>query len=303
MSATIAIIQLPARTLKPKGDRVFEIDFLRGFDIFLMVALHFCCDLYFINRFYSRAPELTANPAWVQAMKDFGALVFLTIEGGSLFVLEFFFSGLFMFLSGVSCAFSHSNIQRAIKLGFVSILMTILLEGADLLLPSGNQIHIWLGILQSMAIAMFLYSVFDYFFPSFWADYAMAIVFVALVGWSIYLVNGPLNSEVAGRIYNVRFLTAKIPEEGWKLLFGLRSYGDDYFSPITTLALFFLGAVVGKTLYRGKHSFLPSWLPKKWASPVLWLGSHSLEVYLLHQPVCYLILLMILAPAGFGIPI
>jgi uncharacterized membrane protein len=285
MDSLALAYEMPLRK-KVNRERVFEIDFLRGFDIFLMLLLHFCYDLSAINLFF-KAPSTGALP-WVEGMRSFGASVFLMIDIGELFSLEFFFSGLFMFLSGISCSFSHSNFTRAIKLSYVALLMTLALEFADRF--TGLNVHIYLGILHSLAIAMLLYSFVDHFWKSFWVDYGVGIFFTILLAVTLYLSNGPLDWAD---------LTGVFPKDGWKLLVGMARAGDDYFSPMLTCALMFLGAVVGKTVYHSRKPLTPAWFPKKWATPILFLGQHSLEAYILHQPASILALWIILAPFGY----
>jgi uncharacterized membrane protein len=285
MDSLALAYELPIRK-KVARERVFEIDFLRGFDILLMVLLHFCYDLSAINAFF-KAPASGSLP-WVKGMISFGGTIFQLIDFGELFSLEFFFSGLFMFLSGISCSFSHSNFTRGIKLSFVAVLMTLALECADHF--TGLDVHIYLGILHSLAIAMLLYSFVDHFWKSYWVDYGVGIAFTIALGLTLYYSDCAVYYD---------YPVTNLPKDGWKLLLGLGHAGDDYFSPLLTCTLMFLGAVVGKTLYRKRQPLTPAWFPKKWANPILFLGQHSLEAYILHQPLSILALWIILAPFGY----
>lgn len=166
--------------------------------------------------------------------------------------------------------------------------MTLALEGADRFFGLG--VHIYLGILHSLAIAMLLYSLIDYFWKSYWVDYGVGILFTIALAVTLYLSNGPLDWED---------LTHSFPKDSWKLLVGMARAGDDYFSPMLTCALMFLGATVGKTVYKNRKPLTPAWFPKAWATPVLFLGQHSLEAYILHQPLSILSLWIILAPFGY----
>lgn len=288
---------LPLRG-KKKNQRIFEIDFLRGFDIGLMIALHACYLLsQMTNPGFFRLSAGLAMPQWVSATAHFGNQVFALIDYGGLYALEYFFSGLFMFLCGISCAFSHNNAKRAVQLSFVSLAMTIFLEFADVFflgysLKDPRGIHIYLGILQSLALILLLYSLIDAFFPSFWVDYGVGILFVILNGITL---------SIAYR--NGSYQVANLPEDWWQLFLGTARFGDDYFSPINTGAQLFLGATVGKTLYRQRKSVLPAWLPTAWAKPLLFLGNHSLVIYLFHMPAVYVILLLIMMPFGFRLPL
>lgn len=135
---------LPTRFFTKK-ERVFEIDFLRGFDIFLMILVHATFTLGFGATIVFTWPN--GMPLWINKSIDFFRFIFVAITqpAGSasnaflmhtigysattnLFSLEAFFAGLFMFLCGISCTFSESNLSRGMKLAFVSALMTIGLE-------------------------------------------------------------------------------------------------------------------------------------------------------------------------------
>ena len=289
MEMTQSFYMSPTKSERHLRHRVFEVDFLRGFDIFLMVLLHGCCAFEAIGPGLVIVPPGNANLPWVQKSVDFASSVFATIDYGNLWILEFFFSSLFMFLCGISCSFSHNNYERGVKLGFVALAMTLLLEFGDYAFHL--DVHIYLGILHSLAIGILLYTLIDHFFPSYWVDYGIGIVFAIADIITVYFVYK--GGDFIG------MPTADLPREWYKLVIGSARYGDDYFSPINTCAFLFLGATVGKTLYKNKKSVLPAEMPTKWAAPILWCGSNSLLLYVFHMPFFYLLLALILLPFGY----
>ena len=119
----------PARAIshpKEKRGRIFEIDFLRGVAIILMVALHFCYTLgYGPKDFYGIG--IGKEPEWYVPFARFCRFIFCSItqpKGSSvldfwdktllngytnLHCLEIFWSGMFMFLAGLSCTLSKNN--------------------------------------------------------------------------------------------------------------------------------------------------------------------------------------------------
>jgi len=284
-------ISLPAfKSERNHKERIFEIDFLRGFAILLMVLLHGCCAFLDIGPGRMIAlPNQESNPAEMERVFSFFSHIFMTIDYGNLWILEFFFSGMFMFLCGISCSFAKSNYERGIQLAFVSIGLTLILEIADYCF--GTDIHIVMGILHSMSFGILFYALIDHFFPSFWVDYAIGIVLAVLDMVTVYFVYHGGNS--------VWMTPGTMPKDWWRLLLGLARYGDDYFSPINTGAFIFLGATIGKTLYHSKKSILPANFPTRWAKPILWCGSNSLIIYVFHMPFFYLLLLLILLPFGY----
>ncbi len=304
--------------------RIFEIDFLRGFDIILMIAVHFCFAASFsglMGMFFDRN---SASNGTIEAMNRFCTNVFdsIVIPSGisnpfgegrfCLHFLEIFFSGLFVFLSGISCSFARNNVKRAFQLAYLAELMTVFLIAISVTLNNiqghacnvGDtsfacdmynhrpQISIILGILQSMAIALIIYSVFDIFFNKFYQTFIAAII------WSIIaIITAYFSCNNATGMINV----AKGFEDWWKLLLGTARYGDDYFSPTQVTAVLFLGAAFGKLFYEKKKSLLPESFKGKWATPVLFMGKHTLVIYILHMPIIYGILAIVYLLVGYRI--
>lgn len=288
MEKSLRRYQLVPR-FKITKERVFEIDFLRGLDIILMLIVHFVCDLGMLDSFLN-PPEV--QPEWIVTMQLLCSSIFNEIVNGSLFFLEFFFSGLFMFLCGISCAFAHSNFKRGIQLAYVAVFLSILLDVADALF--GLNSHIYVGILHALAIGLLIYSLVDHFFPSYKADFLCGILFTILVGITSYYYCGS-----GAHLTNLDLANGNDWNQAWKLLFGLARAGDDYFSPLITTSLIFLGATVGKTIYRERKSLIKRDFKKGWAKPFLWIGNKTLYAYVLHQPVFYAFLALFFLPFGY----
>jgi uncharacterized membrane protein len=302
MDNLFATYNLPARRNGQNHERIFEIDFLRGFDVFLMMLVHFTYDMGPGVSDIFRAPA--QYPSWVDAMDRLGSSVFFAVTSPigtrwgndlvftTLFPLEAIGAGLFVFLCGISCSFAKSNFQRGIKLFYVAMIMTLVLSFYDYFAYHkviGVSPYIIMGILHAMAIALLLYAFFDHFFNQWWQTFVAAIVLCFFSAFSLWY--GYPNGNMASWDYSLG--------DFWKLLVGLARTGDDYFSPLLISAVLFLGATVGKTLYKEKKAYTPKWFPKKWATPFIFLGKHSLEVYVLHQVVLYLVLALILWSSGF----
>lgn len=296
---------------RQKKGRIFEIDFLRGFDIILMVAVHFCYAASSYGVMGMLFNERSMHYGSIVSMNEFcgnvfGAIVYTTRQPNpfgegvfTLLFLEIFFSGLFVFLSGISCSFTRNNAKRSFQLAYVAELLTVgtifLSAIANNVLGIGNDhnpaVIIICGILQTMAIALLLYSLYDHFFPKFYQTFIAAIVFsiIAIITSYFYA------DSDTGYIHN-----ANLPEEWWQLLVGIARYGDDSFSPPQIIATLFLGASFGKLFYRERKSLLPKF-NTKWATPILFLGRHSLAVYILHVPLIYGFLILLYLLLGYTI--
>lgn len=302
---------LKSRTMpsRKKKRRIFEIDFLRGFDIILMVAVHFCYAASSYGAMGMLFDSSSKNYGSIDAMNNFcgtvfGAIVYTVRQPNpmgegvfTLLFLEIFFSGLFVFLSGISCSFTRNNAKRAVQLAYVAEILTVGTIFCSCLAKNffsmgsdySPAIIIICGILQTMALALLIYSLYDHFFPKFYQTFIAAIFFsiIAIVTSYFYA------SRETGYIYN-----AKLPEEWWMLLIGIARYGDDSFSPPQIIATLFLGASFGKLFYRERKSLLPNF-NDKWATPILFLGRHSLAIYILHIPFVYGFLILLYLALGY----
>jgi uncharacterized membrane protein len=310
METALTYFLPPLKKQRHKFERIFEIDFLRGFAIFLMILLHGCCafgDVY--PGGLITLPGASENLPGVQKAIDFAFTypngVFALIDYGNLWILEFFFSSLFMFLCGISCSFSHNNYERGIKLAFVSLFITLMLELLDQIFHL--DIHIYCGILQSLALGILVYALIDHFCGSYLLDFILGTVFAILDIVTVYFVYSGINtiSMAEATLPTASPMTGEYSKQLLhfiaQLLSGTGRYGADYFSPVNTFAFVFLGATVGKTLYRNKQSVLRHNIPTAWAKPILWCGSNSLIVYVFHMPFFYLLLALILLPFGYRI--
>lgn len=349
-----------------KKERIFEIDFLRGFDLVLMIGLHFACALMLSGEIFKWAGDGPEPEGW-RDLFDLGQNVFLIINSGQLFILEFFFSMLFVFLSGISTSFAKSNALRGFYLLGVAVALSLFVDGLSYFL--GIDFHIYCGILHAIALSIILYSFVDwlvkgrlrYLFP---IAIALSIATIlctffgryypgdqSLFGQLVHLIdpgyvhnpNTYIDLNNGSTIFNPTNVMSKDMDQAWKLLFGLAGFGDDYFPPLQCSAILFLGACFAKVVYRKKRSLLPTLkavpgyyvfdvdgiklpvygLPlmavarllsgtpleaapllvekkkRTWAKPFLFLGRHSLYVYLIHMPAVYLIIGAILLPTGY----
>jgi uncharacterized membrane protein len=125
----------PAGTAFPaaRRDRIWEIDFLRGLSIILMVGYHLLYDLGAmagVQSLLGFTTDLT-TPAWLAA--------------------QYFFAGLFVVLSGISSTLSRGNIRRALKL----LAVALLVSAVTFFYSRDATIHF--GILHCLAVSILIY--------------------------------------------------------------------------------------------------------------------------------------------------
>lgn len=241
MSATDAGIA-EAGTSARRPARIWEIDFLRGVAIILMVCYHLLFDLgefRGLKRFLGFSTDLSTT-AWT--------------------IAQFFFATLFVVLSGISSTLSRNNVRRGLRLLAVSFLVTAVTYVFD---PTSA---VWFGILQCLAVSMLIYgAAFKEARPAVCAAWGGLVVVLAAALPAV-------KKGLAVR-------------SDWLMPFGITgpSFSSfDYFPLIPWLGVFLIGASLGKSVYASKRSLLAGRWP---ATFVNFAGSHSLLIYLVHQPV------------------
>lgn len=196
--------------------RIWEIDFLRGLSIILMVLYHLLYDL--------------SEMCGLKAL--FGIEV--NLSSVSWLVAQNFFAGLFIILSGISGTLSRNNIRRALKLLGVAAVIT----AVTLVYDSSSAILF--GILHCLGVCILVYALlFEKAKP--WAcACAGAIVFGLTAARALLMRNVPIhfNWLLPFGITGATFASL------------------DYFPVLPWLGVFLAGAALGKSIYSGKRSLI-----------------------------------------------
>lgn len=108
-----------SRTIKK--NRIWEIDFLRGFLILFMVVDHLMYDFGYVIRSITDY-NVSTSPSWIIDLVDNSRWYWIMElrENFRLFVLA-----TFLFLSGISCYFSRNNLKRGLQITAVGMLIFI----------------------------------------------------------------------------------------------------------------------------------------------------------------------------------
>jgi uncharacterized membrane protein len=201
--------------------RIWEIDFLRGLAIILMVGYHLLFDLgefVGVKRFLGWSTNLSTD-AWV--------------------IAQFFFAGLFVVLSGISSTLTRSNIRRGLRLLAVSLLVSAATYVFD------KSSAVYFGILQCLAISMIIYGA---------AFEKLKAAVCAAAGAAVLALGAALPALKKALVIQTNWL---MPFG----LHGPSFSAFDYFPLIPWFGIFLVGAALGKTLYASKRSLLPWRLP------------------------------------------
>jgi len=189
-----------------------------------------------------------------------------------------YFTGTFVLLGGVTVRFSRNPALRGARLFFLASAFTFF---TALIFPGSA---IYSGVLHLFCIGMLLYAVAGKAIERIpaWVGLPLAAVLF------IFFYNTPNGWIGFGEWPHI-----EIPEAlTWNNLlngFGFvnRQFSSvDYLPALPWLFLFISGVYVGKLLDRN----LPEFFYRDWCPPVTWLGKHSLIIYVLHQPVIFVLL-------------
>ena len=171
----------------------------------------------------------------------------------------------FILVAGISTSFSRHNFKRGLKLiAWGMVIFTVMY----VTVPGANIIF---GILHFLGVCLVLYPVYKNIQPLF-LFFAGALIWLG--GQYTYLVSTDTNWLAPLGFHASTFSSV------------------DYFPLFPWLGLFLWGAAIGKLIYPQSKSLFNSsgWLLLR---PVEILGSHTLAIYLLHQPIIMGVLYLI----------
>lgn len=203
-------------------ERIWEIDFLRGLSIILMVGYHLLFDLgefVGIKKFLGWSTDLS-SVAWTAA--------------------QYFIAGLFVVLSGISSTLSRNNLRRGLKLLAVSLAVTAVTYLFD---PSSA---VYFGILQCLAVSMLIYgAAFEKTGP------------VACAAWGASIIGLTAALRILVKGLDIRFdwlLPFGITSPSF--------FSFDYFPLFPWFGIFLFGSALGKSVYASRRSLVPRRLPE-----------------------------------------
>lgn len=239
-------------------DRFFSIDSIRGLALINMILYHLCYDLVFI---------FGVNMPWFYSK---GAYYWQQLICGT-----------FILLMGMSSYVSSKNITRGIKIFLCGMGITIV---TNLFMKSEA---IYFGILHFTGLSCIIFGLCKKYLDKL-NEYASVVVstilFIVtkkiyegyLVFFNFKLIK--LNKE----FYSVDFLAP--------LGFPSSSFtSSDYFPLLPWIFLALIGYFVMKILLKRNKTYALKIINIKFLN---YLGKNSLLIYILHQPIIYVILLI-----------
>ena len=246
-----------------KKSRVWELDFLRGIAILLVLLDHIGYDFSQLDTYFAnwRAAGETWHALWEWGVRYFSSD--LRMAG------HYVFAGLFFLLAGISCAFSSSNLRRGLQLMGLALCITLATYGATMV--TGIDMLIVFGVLHCIALGILVCALVDHCCSNkIWLLVIGSLIILAgiLIPW----YEMEYVSEIDGNFLGI--------------VLGFHKFGADYFAFLPCGGLVLVGAYIGRSFYADRRSLLPK-LDGAWNRPICMVGRHTLIIYIVHQVIVF----------------
>ena len=246
--------------------RIWEVDFLRGFMILFVVWDHFMWDVYF----GSTNPYQTGLFQWLEKV----ARSYYSTYGLRALTHDTFVS-MFVFTSGVSCAFSNSNGKRAIKMICFAMLLSAVTFAASSIL--GADVTVNFNVIHVIALSVLIWAGLEWLTSKFKKDWQHN-----LYGWLMFAII--ITVLIVGYQAKVKPWTDEnriwffLAEHSHTVPGFSEFWGGDYLAFFPDFAWFLVGGFLGKYLYKQKTTLFPKF-NSKWVRPITFCGKYSIWVY------------------------
>lgn len=243
---------------KSKALRAGFLDEWRGTALLCMLVYHTAYDMYAI---FGVPLPLFSSPFYI--------------------LLQRFIGYSFILISGISCSYSHNNLRRGgITFAFAMIMTAV----TALIMP--DQLILF-GVLHFLGIAMILAALLMPLLariPLFWGILGSTALFIC-------------SSSIASGKLGVGGLSIELPsvlyQSNWLFPLGFHNaafFSSDYYPLLPWLFLFLIGVFWGRSWKGGR---MPKFVYQTHIPPLAAVGRYTILIYLIHQPVIYLGLMLL----------
>ncbi len=271
--------------------RIGIIDFLRGFCALLMVFDHTMYDFRYVISYlwrplndFSRNLIDLANLYWSSDLRAVGWILAVSC---------------FVFLCGVSTGLSRNNLLRGFRLLVVALLITVVSSSFEIIMNMSG-IAINFGVLHTLSFCILIYALCAeggkriklFRTPRrtyYLSDLLTLLLFVATsIATIIY---GIIPSDYVMDLRYSNLLEMDFTEF-WSYALGLRQTlsSSDYIPMLPWISVFFAGAFFSGSINRVRDYSAKKAKQTDFVSTV---GRNSLILYIVHQPVIYVLLYII----------
>lgn len=266
----------PKAIKKPKTQRIWELDFLRGVCVLLMIFDH---TMYDIGSLFCDAWTNTGKEhliTLVELAQDYFS------NSELRFTVQKIVVWIFALLCGISCSFSRSNLKRGIQATIIASIITIVTFYMDTAIK--------FGILHMFAFSILLW----WFIDTVCCHKKMVTAGVCLfLGVMIITMNEGFMSVYAQNAQAFAVDNSKYFIGEFMLGKPNSFFSADYYPIFPTTGYMLIGAGISVLLYPKKKSLLP-WLGKyDWYKPFAFWGRIAIWVYAFHQVAVVVILALI----------
>lgn len=245
--------------LKRKKNRIWELDFLRGLCVLLMIWDHFMYNVAFI---FGDSWVMTHPNAvnFLEFAQDYWYGDLRTLFHPIIFCL-------FFIMCGISCSLSRNNLKRGLQALTISFAITLVTSLFDM--------PIRFGVIHMLAFAILFY----------WIINTISLHNKKLTSL-ICLISG-IVIIIVNNVYTQKPPETLSPQLAFIAdFFGGSLYESyDYFPLLPWVGYMLLGASVGEYIYGNKQSLFPKLDKYGWHKPISFWGDKALLVYVLHQPI------------------
>lgn len=200
-------------------------------------------------------------------------VTFSFFSSSLFYVLQAVFVGIFLLVSGICTNYSRNIAKRGGIVFAAAVIVTVV---TALLLPlvGIKGLEIYFGILHMFGLSMLLYALIKPFLDRCHSLPIILICAFLYIAQSVLMYFIPY-AERCGELF---------------MIFGFPSrtfYSADYYPLLPYFFVFVIGAMIGRWVKEGKF---PKWFYEFRVRPLEFVGRHSLIVYLVHQPIVFVLI-------------